>query len=165
MAEASKVVFGGETVVDLTQDTVSPEMLLEGVTAHNNRGEEIVGIYKEGDGSGSGNNSEEVFPLAVSISLWSQSSGTDKNGTLDVEVSMNSDAATKYRSAIVESSYAVGNTGTALKGDVFGNPDQELTFGKKEYSILNGKLSLGLAFDLKNSGTDNSLKSTISLSN
>ena len=39
----SKVVYGGETLIDLTSDTVTPETLLEGVTAHDASGAVIVG--------------------------------------------------------------------------------------------------------------------------
>lgn len=39
----SKVVYSGETLVDLTSDTVTAETLAEGVTAHNASGELIVG--------------------------------------------------------------------------------------------------------------------------
>ncbi len=39
----SKVVYGGETLMDLTSDTVTPETLLEGVTAHDASGAAIVG--------------------------------------------------------------------------------------------------------------------------
>lgn len=39
----NKVEFGGETLIDLTEDTVTPEALEEGVTATNAQGEKIVG--------------------------------------------------------------------------------------------------------------------------
>ena len=39
----NKVEVNGETKLDLTQDTVTPENLLSGVTAHNAAGERIVG--------------------------------------------------------------------------------------------------------------------------
>lgn len=39
----SKVVFNGETLMDISNDTVTPETLAEGVTAHDSRGEPIVG--------------------------------------------------------------------------------------------------------------------------
>ena len=39
----NKVEINGETKLDLTQDTVTPESLLFGVTAHNAAGEEITG--------------------------------------------------------------------------------------------------------------------------
>ena len=39
----NKVEINGETKLDLTQDTVTPETLLSGVTAHNAAGKEITG--------------------------------------------------------------------------------------------------------------------------
>lgn len=39
----SKVVYDGQTLVDLTTDSVTPDALLEGVTAHGADGEIIVG--------------------------------------------------------------------------------------------------------------------------
>jgi hypothetical protein len=39
----SKVDYFGETLVDLSEDTVTPETLAEGVTAHGANGEPIVG--------------------------------------------------------------------------------------------------------------------------
>ena len=39
----NKVEINGETKLDLTQDTVTPQTLLSGVTAHNAAGEEITG--------------------------------------------------------------------------------------------------------------------------
>ena len=46
----SKVeLSNGETLVDLTEDTVTAETLGEGATAHNSKGEEIVGTMKSGD--------------------------------------------------------------------------------------------------------------------
>lgn len=42
----SKVVYGGSTLIDLTEDTVSPSMLKEGVTAHGKNGEVITGTLR-----------------------------------------------------------------------------------------------------------------------
>lgn len=39
----NKVVYGGETLLDLTGDSVTPETLLSGATAHNAAGERIAG--------------------------------------------------------------------------------------------------------------------------
>ena len=41
----NQVVYGGETIVDLTSDTVTPETLLKGVTAHDKSGNMITGTY------------------------------------------------------------------------------------------------------------------------
>lgn len=40
----SKVEFGGETLIDLTNDTVNPSGLLSGYTAHDSKGESIDGV-------------------------------------------------------------------------------------------------------------------------
>ena len=42
----NKVEINGEVKLDLTQDTVTPENLLSGATAHNSAGVQIVGKYQ-----------------------------------------------------------------------------------------------------------------------
>ena len=44
----NKVEINGKTIVDLTKDTVLPQTLLSGVTAHNAAGEQIVGVATAG---------------------------------------------------------------------------------------------------------------------
>lgn len=39
----SKIIFGGEVLIDLTADTVTAEKLLKGYTAHNKAGDVITG--------------------------------------------------------------------------------------------------------------------------
>ena len=39
----SKVVLGGEVLIDLTGDTITKDKLLKGYTAHGADGEELVG--------------------------------------------------------------------------------------------------------------------------
>ena len=39
----NKVVYGSETLIDLTSDTVSPDKLAQGITAHDKSGEVITG--------------------------------------------------------------------------------------------------------------------------
>lgn len=43
MAKPSKIVYGNEVILDLTQDTVAAANLLEGYTAHGRDGEQITG--------------------------------------------------------------------------------------------------------------------------
>ena len=47
----NKVIYGGRTIMDVTEDTVTPETLAEGATATNAKGERILGMMKAG-GSG-----------------------------------------------------------------------------------------------------------------
>ena len=42
----SKIVYAGDTLLDLTEDTVTPQTLLKGATAHNAAGELITGVYE-----------------------------------------------------------------------------------------------------------------------
>lgn len=44
--ERNKVIYAGETLIDLTADTVTPETLLLGVTAHDKSGTIIAGTYE-----------------------------------------------------------------------------------------------------------------------
>ena len=41
----NKVIYSGETLIDLTGDTVTPQSLARGYTAHNKSGIAIVGTY------------------------------------------------------------------------------------------------------------------------
>lgn len=43
MSKPSKIVYGNEVILDLTQDTVAAANLLEGYTAHGRDGEQITG--------------------------------------------------------------------------------------------------------------------------
>jgi hypothetical protein len=46
----------GETLIDISKDTVTPQTLAKGYTAHNSNGEQIVGTMPaEGGGSGDSN--------------------------------------------------------------------------------------------------------------
>ena len=46
MGAINKVIFGSDTLIDLTEDTVSPETLGKGVTAHDKSGAPIVGTME-----------------------------------------------------------------------------------------------------------------------
>lgn len=55
----NKIIYNNKVLIDLTDSTVTPETLAEGVVAYNAKGERIVGTMKPGsqfsvtdDGSG-----------------------------------------------------------------------------------------------------------------
>ena len=52
----NKVIFGGDTIIDLTADTVTAETLAVGVTAHDKSGTKITGTMEAGSGGGSHEN-------------------------------------------------------------------------------------------------------------
>lgn len=63
---ANKVEINGETVLDLTEDSVSPEKMTEGTTAHNAAGEQIQGLLS-----------------VVPVMTVNVTSGNDSNYTAD----------------------------------------------------------------------------------
>lgn len=74
--KANKVILNGETVIDLTADTVTADKLLVGETAHDKSGNQIVGTLVAGGGGA-------VTLFTPSISLQSVTSVltiTDDNG-------------------------------------------------------------------------------------
>lgn len=80
MAVNKVVDVGGNTLVDLTGDTVTAETLAEGVTAHNSAGVQITGTMQSGGGS-----AVKVFvagaPNGYEISVsGSESQYTSSNG-------------------------------------------------------------------------------------
>lgn len=42
----SKVNYGDDTLIDLTEDTVTPSNLMKGVTAHDSAGNSITGVLE-----------------------------------------------------------------------------------------------------------------------
>lgn len=44
MSNVNKVIYGDKVLIDLTKDTVTPETLASGVTAHSSNGKLIVGL-------------------------------------------------------------------------------------------------------------------------
>ena len=58
----NKVEYFGKVLIDLTEDSVTPETLAEGVTAHDKSGALIVGTMQSGGGGG-GNAEAEVAAL------------------------------------------------------------------------------------------------------
>ena len=52
----SKVVYGGETLIDLSGDTVDAAHLASGYTAHDRAGNAVVGTMESGGGARTGPN-------------------------------------------------------------------------------------------------------------
>ena len=48
----NKVVYDGNTLIDLTADTVTADKLLKGYTAHSASGQRLIGTYEDSGGGG-----------------------------------------------------------------------------------------------------------------
>ena len=73
----NKVVYGTTVLVDLTEDTVTPDKLLKGATAHDASGEPITGTLEAGSGDSS-NNCEAYHITSASAKLNFTTTGTVK---------------------------------------------------------------------------------------
>lgn len=74
----NKVVYGTTVLVDLTEDTVTPDKLLKGATAHDASGQLITGTLEAGSGGSSDNNCEAYHITSASATLNFKTSGTVK---------------------------------------------------------------------------------------
>ena len=76
----SKVVYGGNTLIDLTADSVTKEKLLEGVTAHGANGELITGICTyDADTSDATATAAEILSGKTAYNKGQKITGTKKN--------------------------------------------------------------------------------------
>lgn len=73
------VEFGGKVLVDLTADTVTPETLAEGFTAHDAMGEIITGVMKSG-GSGI------TLPSGYAMEMGIYVPDTDKSSAVTIDL-------------------------------------------------------------------------------
>lgn len=109
MANANQVIVNGETILDLRSDTVTPETLQKGYTAHDKSGTKITGTLEAGSGS---------VQTSKSVTITS-------NGTVSVTPDVPYDALKKVDVTVnVASGGAVGET-TSLTV----NTDEENTAG------------------------------------
>mgnify|MGYP007108759203 FL=1 len=81
----NKVQVNGETVLDLTNDSVTPERLTKGTTAHNAAGERIVGTYTAPVTSVNGETGDVVVAKApFYLLLTLTAAGWDSDGAQTV---------------------------------------------------------------------------------
>ncbi len=80
MAKISKVIYGGDVLIDLTGDSVTPEKLLEGTTAHGKDGEPITGTCTYDADTGDGTVAEaEILEGKIAYARGNRITGTMPN--------------------------------------------------------------------------------------
>lgn len=92
----NKVTVNGETILDLTGDSVTPETLMEGVTAHDAAGNRIVGTYAPPVTSVNGETGDVVVAKAPFYRLVTLTAGgwnSDGQQTVTAEGVVASEAA------------------------------------------------------------------------
>lgn len=82
----SKVIYGGDTIVDLTADTVTAETLADGVTAHGANGESIVGTMRRGEDLEAVLTEQEELIATLQDTLRQKTEGSGGTDTRFVEL-------------------------------------------------------------------------------
>lgn len=83
--QVNKVVYGNKTLIDLTSDTVTPETLIEGSTAHDKSGAQIVGTAQAGS-SANIQTSKSVTITSNGSTTVTPDSGYDALQSVNIEV-------------------------------------------------------------------------------
>lgn len=90
----------GETIIDISDSTVTPETLAEGVVAYNAKGERIVGTMKAGSGGANISTSDDGSGNVTVKGMTAHDDGegnvtvtgisiTDSDGNLTAEINGN----------------------------------------------------------------------------
>lgn len=61
------IKYAGRVLMDLSKDTITPDKLLEGYTAHGANGEKITGIMKKMTVTDDGNGNVSISGVAVIV--------------------------------------------------------------------------------------------------
>lgn len=105
----NKVVYGDRVLIDLTQDTVAPDTLLQGVTAHDKSGAIIFGearSYEEGYSSGASSRDTEITELQEQVRLMQDE--IDRLNSENSQMSQDMMALTAERDMAYSDGYANG---------------------------------------------------------
>ena len=105
MAKISKVVYGGETLIDLTGDTVKSDKLLKGYKAHGADGEQITGTC-EFDA-----NTQDATAAAdeILVSKTAYNKGNKITGTMKNNGAVSGTISTKTETYTVPQGYHDGS--------------------------------------------------------
>lgn len=101
----NKIVYGGNTLIDLTGDTVQADKLLSGYTAHGKDGEEVIGTCTFDANTGDANAVEGDILLGKTAYVQ----GAKKTGTMPDKGAVSGTIATKAGEYTIPKGYHNGN--------------------------------------------------------
>ena len=114
----NKVIYGGNTLIDISDKTVTPETLFEGETAKNAAGEDITGTFTIATEM----TEQDSLIARLKTTLQGKAAGSGGISTVSIAVTNNGGFPVYYYTADkVEASVAAGNSETinALNGMLF----------------------------------------------
>lgn len=120
----NKVVYAGNTLMDVTEDTVTPETLAEGATAHDASGEIITGVMIGGNKDIPTYHYAEALRVAEKISDWK---ATHPNSLVfgavsDIHIfANNATYEAKSKTAVKNAAFALETVGAMVGADFIVN--------------------------------------------
>lgn len=136
----NKVIFGGETVVDLTTDTVTAEKMLSGTTAHDKSGAKVTGTIATKTASNMTVSGATVTaPAGYYASAQSKSVATATQATPSISVSS---GGLITASATQSAGYVSSGTKSATK-QLTVQAAQTITPGTSDKTIASGRYLTG----------------------
>lgn len=101
----SKVIYGGKTLIDLTNDDITADKLLDGIRAHGKDGEPITGTCKyDADTSGATATSAEILDTKTAYVR-----GTKVTGSMPNRGAQNGTISTKAGTCTIQQGYHDGS--------------------------------------------------------
>lgn len=118
----NKVIYRGNTLIDLTNDTVAPETLFQGATAHSKSGEIIIGTLELNNGTNTSDATavaDEIFSGKTAYTADGKVTGTF---TIDDELIEQDDLISQISALVATKANPQGGTdtsdATAVAGDI-----------------------------------------------
>lgn len=106
----SKVVYGGSVLIDLTGDTITPDKLLTGVTAHGKDGEPLTGTCEYDVDSGDA--TAQVAEILAGKTAYAR--GAKLTGTMKNNGAVNGTISTKTQKYTIPQGYHDGSGGVQI---------------------------------------------------
>lgn len=167
----NKVVVNGETILDLTQDTVTPATLAKGATAHDKSGAKITGTLSGYDTSDATVTARDVVSPKVAYGASGKVNGTMANYRSGVFTLDNTRLSVGGRNlnikgdppramaidmnTTVQASTALSNFGNATAADVAKGKTFTSAAGLKVAGTAEGSAAADVTFELYNNDFNN----------
>lgn len=167
--KANKVIINNKTILDLTQDTVTPATLAKGVTAHDKSGAQITGTLRGYDTSDATVTASDLAKDVVAYGKNGKVTGSVYQIPSDGYISTNPDSVSSSDLLLTETvkffrdelyrkgsslnvGYKLSNFGNATAADVAKGKTFTSAAGLKVTGTAEGSAAADVTFELYNNG-------------